>query len=388
MMRFIACVRSCSLFLCLFNGVLFVDFRNASDVIRHDLLLRKFSIYGASCALAFLSSYLADRHPCVYTHNRRSALLRLKHGVPQGSVLGPLLFSIYVNDLSLDVQALCELFADDTAIHASSTDLTVVHGTLQNNIHELIKWTEQNHMSLHPGKTKWMLVTTRQKRQNLTDTLPTIRMHNRVVEETTSHNILGVIIDNNLSWSLHIAYLCKVISTKLFQLSKIKHFLNLYARKLFFHTHIQACLDYGSTLWDLACVSTLKPLVSLHRRALKLILLKSTSLTAADYKTLCILSLKLRFELNKGILMYKIMFDIAPQYLKQLFHVNRSRGLNKISIMIPRIHLFKSSLTYSGAVLWNSLPESLKKKKKKPISTSSFKSRFLTHLIAKVCSNL
>ena len=186
--------------------------------------------------LAFLSSYLADRHQCVYAHNRRSTLLRLKHGVPQGSVLGPLLFSIYVNDLPLYLQALCEMFADDTTIHTSNTDSNVVHDTLQNSIHELIKWTEQNHMSLHPGKTKWMLVTTRQKRQNLTDTLPAIRMHNQVVEETTSHKVLGLIIDNNLSWFLHITYLCKVVSSKVFQLSKIKHFLNFQARKLFFFT--------------------------------------------------------------------------------------------------------------------------------------------------------
>ena len=239
-------------------------------------------------------------------------------------------------------------------------------------------------MSLHPGKTTWMLVTTRQKRQNLTVSLPAIRMHNQVIEETTTHKVLGVIIDNNLSWSPHITHLCKVIPSKVFQLSKVKHFLNFHARKLFFHAHIQACLDYGSTLWDSACVSTHKPLVSLHRRALKLIMLKSSPLTDADYKTLCTLPLKLRFELNKGTFMFKTMFGSAPAYLKQLFLVNRSRGMNKISISIPRIDLFKSSLTYSGAVLWNSLPESLKK----PISTSSFKSKFLTHLNARVCSNL
>ena len=206
-----------------------------------------------------------------------------------------------------------------------------------------------------------MLVTTRQKRQNLTVSLPAIHMYNQVIEETTTHKVLGVIIDNNLSWSPHITYLCKVIPSKVFQLSKVKHFLNFHARKLFFHAHIQACLDYGSTLWDSTWVSTLKPLVSLHRRALKLILLKSSPLTDADYKTLCILPLKLRFELNKGTFMFKIMFGSAPAYLKQLFLVNRSRGMNKMSISIPRIDLFKSSLTYSGAVLWNSQPESLKK---------------------------
>ena len=215
----------------------------------------------------------------------------------------------------------------------------------------------------------------------MTVSLPAIHMHNQVIEETTTHKVLGVIIDNNLSWSPHITYICKVISSKVFQLSKVKHFLNFHARKLFFHAHIQACLDYGSTLWDSACVSTL---VSLHRRALKLILLKSSPLTDADYKALCILPLKLRFELNKGTFMYKIMFESAPAYLTQLFQVNRSKGMNKISITIPRIDLFKSSLTYSGAVLWNSLPESLKK----PISTSSFKCKYLTHLNTRVCSNL
>ena len=227
-------------------------------------------MYLLASTLELLSSYLVDRHQCVYAHSRRSKLLGLKHGVPQGSVLGPLLFSIYVNDLPLYLRALCELFADDTTIHTSSTGLNVVHDTLQNSIHELVKWTEQNHMSLQPGKTTWMLVTTRQKRQTLTVSLLPIRLHNQVVEETTSHKVLGVIIDNNLYWSLHITYFCKVISSKVFQLSEIKHFLNFHARKLFFHAHIQACLDYESTLWDLACISTLKPLVSHHRRALKL----------------------------------------------------------------------------------------------------------------------
>ena len=114
-------------------------------------------------------------------------LLRLNQGVPQGSVLGPLLFLIYVIDLPLFLRALCERFTDDTIIHTSSTVLKVVHDTLQNTIHELVKWTEQNDMSLHPSKTKWMLITTKQKRQNLTVTLPDTRRHNQVVEETTSH---------------------------------------------------------------------------------------------------------------------------------------------------------------------------------------------------------
>ena len=198
----------------------------------------------------------------------------------------------------------------------------------------------------------------------MTVTLPPIRIHNQVVEESTSHKVLGVMIDN-LSWSPHIAYLCKVISAKVFQLSKMKHFLNFHTRKLFFTPTFRHALTM-----DQRCVSTLKPLVSLHRCALKLKLLKSTSLTDADYKTLCILPPKLGFELNNGIFMYRIMFESAPPYLKQLFQVSLSRGMNKIYIMIPRIDLFRSSLTYSGAVLWNSRPKSLKQQQQQQQQTN------------------
>ena len=129
-------------------------------------------------------------------------------------------------------------------------------------------------MSLHPDKTKFMLISTRQKRQNLPLKCPPISIGNQTVSEVDNHKVLGVTIDCSLSWSNHVTALCKSISKNNYQLSKIKHFLNLHARKLFLHGHIQSITDYGSTLWDSASANTLKPLVSLHERALKAILLK------------------------------------------------------------------------------------------------------------------
>ena len=129
-------------------------------------------------------------------------------------------------------------------------------------------------MSLHPDKTKFMLITTRQKRQNLALKCPPISIGNQTVNEVDNHKVLGVTIDCNLSWSSHMTALCKCISKKVYQLSKIKHFVNLHARKLFCHTHIQSIIDYGSTMWNSASAKALKPLVSLHKRALKAILLK------------------------------------------------------------------------------------------------------------------
>ena len=117
-------------------------------------------------------SYLNNRQQCVNVGTRKSSLSTVMYGIPQGSVLGPILFSLYINDLPLYITALCELFADDTSLHNHHADLTILHASLQNCIDKLIDWTEMNHMVLHPDKTKFMLITTRQKRQNIVSYLP------------------------------------------------------------------------------------------------------------------------------------------------------------------------------------------------------------------------
>ena len=179
----------------------------------------------------------------------------------------------------------------------------------------------------------------------------------------------------NLAWTPHVNTLCKKISTKVFQLSKIKFFVNFHTRKIFFSAHIQSLIDCGSTLWDSASNNSLKPLHSLYKRALKLILLKQSSLEQNDYNLLNILPLHTRLKYNKGMYMQKIMAGNAPPSLTRLFPINSSREQNKINIPRPRIDLFKSSLTFSGASLWNSLPLSVKSR-----SNYSFKKYYISYL--------
>ena len=342
-------------------AVLFIDFKKAFDMIDHNLLLRKLKLYGlASDTLALLQSYLTDRQQCVTISTFISDLTTIEYGVPQGSILGPLLFLLYINDLPLCIKSMCDLFADDTTIHTTHKDIDTLANTLQESINDLTKWTELNHMSLHPQKTKCMLVTTRQKRQNLTHVLPPIYFKNEIIEQVSHHKVLGITIDCNLNWHQHISTLCKRTSQKVFQLSKIKHFLDQPSRKLFFLAHIQSSIDYASTIWDSASANALKPLQSLHKRALKLVLLTKLSLSSSHYTQLNILPLNLRLEYNKGIMMHKIMTGHAPEILSSKFILNSSRNTNKLCVPIPRIDMFKSSLSYSGCIIWNSLPDSIK----------------------------
>lgn len=364
-----------------FSGALFVDFAKAFDVIDHFLLLRKLELYGLKTKfLQLINSFLSGREQLVCINNIRSNLTPVTTGVPQGTVLGPLLFSIYINDLPLHLSVPCELFADDTTLHTGDTNLTSLASNLQKGANELQTWTEQNHMALNPNKIKSMLITNRQKRQNLTIQLPLISICNKVIEEVQNHKVLGVILDNNLSWKGHISHISKCISRKLFQLSRIKHFINLNSRKTFYCAHIQSLIDYSSTLWDSASGQNMKPLLSVQKRAIKTILSK-TVILSSDYAKLNILPVLSRLKFNKGVFMHKILSGNAPTYLSNLL-IRNARIPHKLNIPVPRLDLYKSSLVYSGSLLWNSLPYTIRNPN---CIHSFFKHKLYKYLQTSIC---
>ena len=364
-----------------FTGVLFIDFAKAFDVLDHDLLFRKLELYNFSKPLlSLLKSFLTNRMHAVSVNNTLSGFLKQNFGVPQGSVLGPLLFSLYINDLPLYIKSSCELFADDTTIYSCNSDLVQLSNSLQESVNKLIKWTEYNHMSLNESKTKYMLITTRQKRQNLTNNSHLIVIGDHKLEEVNQHKVLGLMIDNNLTWSPHITKVCRIVSQKVFQLSKIKNFLDIEARKHFYHAHIQSLFDYVSTIFDTCSANTIRPLRSIHRRAIKIVRLASSSLTPQDYIDLNILPLSLKLQLNKSVFMYKIMNGLAPPSLTSKFQVNSSRYSDNILIPKPRVDIFKTSLLYSGGTLWNSMPKFIKDSR----SIDTFKLHYKSYLLKNV----
>ena len=359
------------------TGVIFLDFQKAFDVIDHTLLSRKLNLYGlASNAVELLFSFLSNRRQAVFKNSEMSQFMPVSYGVPQGSILGPIIFSIYINDLPLHISSECELFADDTTVHNTNKNADLLFSHLQEDIEKLQAWTDLNHMALHPQKSKFMLVTTRQKRQNMKHKLIKLRLNGKQLENVESHKLLGITLDYNLSWSNHILNLTKKLSRKIFQFNRIKHFLDQHTRKLFFHAFIQTDIDYASTCWDSCSKHCLKPLTSLYKRSIKIILLKTNSPVASDYKELNILPFDLRCRFNKGILMYKTMKNLTPRYLRDKFILNKSRYKTKILIPRPRTDLFMSSFTYSGAKLWNELGDHLKNIS----SLSYFKKAFSKHL--------
>ena len=170
------------------------------------------------------------------------------------------------------------MFADDTSLQSHDSDTSKLSTTLQHGINRLVTWSELNHMALNAQKTKCMYVSAHQKRQKLSASFLPLFIGKQTIEEVNSHKVLGVIIDRDLSWSNHIFFLGKRLAVKKSELVKVKHFLDLHSRSMFFYAHILTLIDYASTLWDSASESNLWFIFRLHKRALKLVLLKSNSL--------------------------------------------------------------------------------------------------------------
>ena len=162
------------------------------------------------------------------------------------------------------------MLADDTTIQTSGQDVPAITSVLQSCLSDFVEWTHLNHMSLNPSKTKYMILTTRQKRQLLLSPPAHLSVGNQQTTEVSDHKVLGIAIDNNLTWGPHIRDLCKTTGggkkegKKSTSQQKQSFFLNFYARKTF----------HASTLWGSASDSLQKPLKSLHRRAIKIVLLK------------------------------------------------------------------------------------------------------------------
>ena len=362
-----------------FSGVIFIDFKKAFDVINHSLLLRKLDVFRLGTDfITLLSSFLSERKQLVSANNQMSQFSPIHCGIPQGSVLGPLLFSIYVTDLPCFVTGSCEMFADDTSIHSSDTRPEKLANKLQTIIQNVDDWTKLNHMSLNSQKTKCMYICARQKRQKMKSDFEPLFIGENRIDEVHSHKSLGVIIDRDLSWSEHVAFLIKRLSNKILLLSKIKNFLDFSSRKLFFNAHILPILDYASTLWDNCSVTNLNLLERMHKRALKLILMQSTTLTVNDYAKLKILPFRKRLLLNKALCMHNVIHGNAPSKITNSFRINEFRHTHSLILPRPHSNLYKSSFLYSGGSMWNNLPAALKHIKNKTV----FKIKLKTHLLS------
>ena len=355
-------------------GCVMVDFRKAFDLVDHKILLNKLKCYKCDVnCLSWFESYLSNRTQRVSLNNNLSTPASVKCGVPQGSILGPLLFLIFINDLPLLPQnyVVVDLFADDTTFYDFQFDITQLETNLQHALNLLRIWCRQNGMVLNTDKTKVMLITSRQKRLSMHNPVLSLTYSDIDIKMTHADKILGVHVDDNLMWNNHFQHVSKKISTYLWLLSKIRFYLSVEHRLMFYNAYIKPHFVYCSTVWSNTSTGNINKITKLQRRACKLILSQDYTDIQEALKRLNLLSFDQAIFLNKAKLMYKVYNNIAPVYLHELFQMrdinldNTASNLRSVAqknYLLPqaKCNLYKGSFSYSGVVVWNSLPTSIK----------------------------
>ena len=259
------------------SGMVLVDYRKAFDMVDHEPLLKKLEAYGiVNQELRWCRSYLSSRKQAVYLGGAESCESLVKHGVPQGSILGPLFFILFIDDLPLHVSSQIDLYADDSTITTSSDfrNISQLELSLNISVSEIQLWANANKLPLNEEKTKVLMITGKRLASKLRN-LPNVTTNGvKPLKIVNSATLLGLEIDNMLSFNLHVEMICKRLSSRIavLRIRKIRVFLPLSQRLLYYNAIIRPVLSYMSVIWSSCDKELLNRVLKLQKRAARVIL--------------------------------------------------------------------------------------------------------------------
>ena len=346
-----------------------LDMSKAFDSIRHDILLSKLqNLDFSQGALNWFQSYLSNRQQCVRIGDAVSKVLPLEFGVPQGSILGPVLFTIYVNDLlSVPKRCLSASYVDDCKLYLSFSpaELPTSILALNEDLTRISQWCCKNSLLINPDKTKVLAVGLPQLLKKLSSF--SITLFDKEITPVPVVKDLGVLLDTHLSYNQHITEIASKCLFKLYQINRIKHLLDRKTLLLVINSFVFSKLQYCSTVWSNTSSSNIDKLQKVQNFAGRIILgLRKYDHISDGLRSLKWLPIREKLILNDATMMHKCINKLVLDYLADMFksrsqvHNRQTRASGALDIPLCRLLTGQRSFAFRGAKLWNSLNDNIK----------------------------
>jgi hypothetical protein len=355
------------------TALVLLDLSAAFDTIDHRILLHRlenwFGVSGS--ALRLLSSYLTGRSQSVIINGHCSPSEPLTTGVPQGSVLGPLLFTIYTTPIAHVIQRQSfsfHLYADDTQIYISfaSKDTDINLKAMSSTLDIVHSWFTSNRLTLNPAKTEYLIIGTRQQRTKLASA--TLKFAGNDLNPVPSARNLGVVFDSEMSLESHISKVCQTSYLHIRQIRKVRHLLDLNSAILLANSLVSSRLDYCNSLYfgmPDCLLDRLQRVQNSLARAVVPSVRRFDHITPT-LKTLHWLPVRDRIKFKIATLTFKVLNNNQPTYLRDLVKLHlpsralRSAGRQLLIVPDIRSANGRRSFFFSAPTVWNSLPENVR----------------------------
>ena len=333
----------------------FVDLRKAFDTVNHAILLKKLKCYGIDGTnLSWCTNYLKNRSQKTLANGTMSAKGNVSCGVPQGSVLGPMFFILYVNDMQFAVRdANVQLYADDTVIHVSNEDPIRAVAKLQPAMDGFLKWCTANKLTLNASKTKLMVFGTRSKVKKARQVR--VYVAGTQLQIVPTYKYLGLTLDSTLSFNCQVKSTLSLVAYKANLLSRIRKFMSEQVALKVYKSMILPYFDYGDAIYNSANKDGLDKLQRVQNRCLKICKNVDRRYNTEELHRRTVMP-KLQYRRTAHInnFMFKRLNRIDLRDIRDIR--TRAHDAPLFKVPIPKLEAFKRSMVYAGSVQWNSLP--------------------------------